>query len=86
MAGVLGRGYDGLADRSVLGGVPAVARPGLLALRRDGEVIALPGLGGDSREGGIAQPLFLHRFCTRLLPAEPPVWFDTSESLQPVLQ
>ncbi|MCR9266960.1 MAG: tRNA lysidine(34) synthetase TilS [Alphaproteobacteria bacterium] len=86
MAGVLGRGYDGLADRSILGSVPAAARPGLLALRRDGEVIALPGLGGDSREGGIAQPLFLHRFCTRLLPAEPPVWFDTSESLQPVLQ
>ena len=85
-AGVLGRDYAGLADRTALAGVPGFARPGLLALRRDGAVIALPGLTTPAGEGGIVQPLFLHRFCTRLLPAEPPVWFDVSESLQPVLQ
>ncbi len=85
-AGVLGRDYSGLADRSALSAIPGFARAGLLALRRDGVVIALPGVAGRDGQGGIVEPLFLHRFCTRLLPAEPPVWFDALESLQPVLQ
>ncbi|MAK63408.1 MAG: tRNA lysidine(34) synthetase TilS [Maricaulis sp.] len=84
--GVLGRDYSGLPERDVLSAIPGFARPGLLALRRAGRVVALPGLDDRTAEGGIAEPLFLHRFCTRLLPGQRPVWFDTSESLQPLLQ
>nr|WP_275297546.1 tRNA lysidine(34) synthetase TilS [Maricaulis parjimensis] len=84
--GVLGKDYAGLEDRACLDGIPGFARSGLLCLRREGRVIGLAGVPSAGDEGGNIRPLFLHRFCTRLLPAQPPVWFDTSESLQPVLQ
>lgn len=80
-AGPLGRSYDGLDDRALLDAVPGFARPGLMALRCDRGVVAVAGLwpcGGAAVQGTrcAVRPLQLHRFCTRLLPAVPAVWFD----------
>lgn len=61
----LGRAYAGLTDRAVLDCVPGPARPGLLALRRDGEVLAIAGLMEDPRLR--ITPLMQQRYRARLL-------------------
>ena len=76
-AGVLGVPYDGLEDRAILDSVPGFARPGLLAVRRRGRVIAVAGLMPAPADAVQLEPLGLHRFCTRLLPGGAPLWFDT---------
>lgn len=73
----LGRSYDGLDCRAILDGVPGIARSGLLALRRKGEIAALPGLTDADRSEVTITPLLEHRFCTRLVPGGAPPWFDT---------
>lgn len=68
----LGAAYTGLDDKSGLEAVPGQARAGLLSLRRDGEVLAVPGVRAHA-DVRIA-PLMEHRYCTRLAqraPAEP---------------
>jgi len=80
-AGALGRSYDGLDDRAILDPVPGFARSGLLALRQGDRVRAVagcPGPDGKEKAGSVQiEALQAHRFCTWLLPAARPVWFDT---------
>lgn len=73
MLDALGPDYAGLEDRSGLDPVPAQARPGLLAARRDGRVVAVAGLGAAPDVQ--IRPLFGERFASRLFPDAPPAWF-----------
>lgn len=70
----LGRDYSTLKCRERLQGVPGSARPGLVAVRYGGEIIALPGLLGDERVG--FEDWVPERFVTRLFAVTSPAWFD----------
>lgn len=61
----LGKAYNGLCDRDDLDPVPGPARPGLLALRCEGEVLAIGGVRQHAQLRVL--PLVQHRYCTRLL-------------------
>ena len=76
VAGPLGTDYAGLADRSCLQTVPGAARPGLLALRRHGEVLAVAGL--LAHEDVKICALVGGRFASRLLPGASKSWFHTN--------
>lgn len=80
-AGALGLSYDGLDDRAILDAVPGFARPSLLAVRADGRVSVIAGLGrpANAAETGSVQieALQAHRFCSRLGAAAPPAPSDT---------
>lgn len=75
VAGPLGTDYAGLADRTCLQTVPGAARPGLLALRRKGEVLAVAGL--LVHEDVKICALIGDRFASRLLPGASKSWFHT---------
>lgn len=80
-AGALGLSYDGLEDRAILDTVPGFARPSLLAVRADGRVSAIAGLGrpaGADETGSVQiEALQAHRFCSRLGTAAPAAPSDT---------
>jgi tRNA(Ile)-lysidine synthase len=78
-AGPLGADYREIGEASVLKDVPGFARAGLLALRNADRVLAIPGVWVSAASFQQIETLIAHRFCTRLLPAEPPVWFDTED-------
>ena len=78
-AGPLGADYREVGEVTVLEEVPGFARAGLLALRDAGCVLAIPGVWARTALFQQIETLVAHRFCTRLLPAEPPVWFDTED-------
>jgi tRNA(Ile)-lysidine synthase len=78
-AAPLGPDYREIGEDTVLKEVPGFARAGLLALRDAHHVLAIAGVWAkDAMFQGI-ETLIAHRFCTRLLPAEAPVWFDTED-------
>lgn len=61
----LGKGYKGIGDRSDLESVPGPARPGLLALRCKGDVLAIAGLRQHPQLR--VSPLMEQRYRARLL-------------------
>tara|TARA_R110002051_G_scaffold259449_5_gene319057 strand:+ start:145695 stop:147038 length:1344 start_codon:yes stop_codon:yes gene_type:complete len=61
----LGKAYKGIGDRGDLDLVPGAARSGLLALRCEGEVLAIAGVRPHPQLRVL--PLIEHRYCTGLL-------------------